>query len=57
MGFLQSNNQEFLESFTESILQAKENNRRLKDSIEAVKKDQELELKKERERVKEECRQ
>lgn len=40
MGFLESNNQEFLESVTESILQAKENSRRLKESMEALKKDQ-----------------
>jgi hypothetical protein len=42
LGFIEANNKEFLENITESILEAKNHNKKLKETIESMKKDSEL---------------
>jgi hypothetical protein len=46
-----------LESITESIFEAKESSKRLRETIEVMKREQEATLNTERERVKEYCKQ
>lgn len=50
-GFLQANNEEFLASVTESVLEAKESNRRLREVIENLKREHEAAMNKQREKT------
>jgi hypothetical protein len=55
--FVEANNSEFLESVAESIVESKETIKHLRESIGHMRREEEAAVGRERERVREECKQ